>query len=199
MKNRVLEVEIKKTIECSLDVAFWNYWDHEHLDVIHDSYKKSDILYDKNNFMFRVDSIKVPGVPFFKFMTPIFMVQHNRNTLITYAMQLGILSKTTITIKEIGQKKSQISMNYKFYLNGWRVFLRPILKKLIPRWNERVWNEDLPVKLRRQMVTDMNFKDFYGMPANLIDRKKFETKKDLKLPIPRPKNSSRDRHPLKHK
>ena len=47
------------------DLIIWNYWDHEHLDVIHKGYKESDILYDSNNFIFRVDKVKIPVVPFF--------------------------------------------------------------------------------------------------------------------------------------
>ena len=70
------------------------------------------------------------------------------------------------------------------------------LKKLIPIWNEKVWLEDLPVKLRRQKVLDMNFKDFTGLPNN-IEEREIKSNYKLKLPISRPKNSSRDRHPLK--
>ena len=66
MTNDILEINVKKTIQCSKEVAFWNYWDHEHLDVVHSGYKKSDILYDKENYLFRVDLIKIPFIPFFK-------------------------------------------------------------------------------------------------------------------------------------
>ena len=38
--------------------------------------------------------------------------------------------------------------------------LRPILKILIPKWNQKVWNEDFGIKIRRQKMLDMNFKDF---------------------------------------
>ena len=62
--------------------------------------------------MFRVDNIKVP-FPFLKFLTPVFMVQHDENTLLTYAIQLGIVSKTTITINSITNSSCQIIMNYK--------------------------------------------------------------------------------------
>ena len=71
-----------------------------------------------------------------------------------------------------------------------------ILKKLIPVWNETVWNEDLPIKLRRQKVIDMNFKDFIGLPKDLKDRK-YDGPIKFTLPIRRPKKSSRDLHPLK--
>ena len=169
--NNVLEVQIHKEINCSKNVAFWNYWDHEHLDVVHSGYKKSDIIYDKENFMFRVDQIKLPIIPFFKITTPIFMVQHNENTLYSHAVQFGILSKTTITINELTDHSCEIIMNYKFYLNGWRKILKPFLKNNIPKWNEQVWIEDYPVKIRRQKVLDMNFQDFKGLPSSIKLRK----------------------------
>jgi hypothetical protein len=197
MTNDILEINVKKTIQCSKEVAFWNYWDHEHLDVVHSGYKKSDILYDKENYLFRVDLIKIPFIPFFKFTTPIFMVQHDKNKLLTFAIQFGVISKTTITIRSLETSKSEITMNYKFYLNGWRKILKPILKRLIPIWNEKVWKEDYSVKIRRQKILDMNFRDFIGLPDLIKDRISNGETKELKLPIPRPKNSTRDRHPIK--
>ena len=197
MKNSdVLEVEIHKKINCSKDVALWNYWDHEHLDIVHGGYKDSHILYDKNNFMFRVDNIKVP-LPFVKFQTPLFMVQHDEDTIYVYAVQIGVISKTTITIKSLNTSSCHITMNYKFYLNGWRKILKPFLKIMIPKWNEKVWLEDLPIKIRRQKVLDMNFNDFKGLPEKINERKKNKDENiNFKLPIPRPINSSRDQHPL---
>ena len=197
MKNNdVLELEFHKKVNCSKNVALWNYWDHEHLDIVHSSYKESNILYDKNNFMFRVDNIKVP-FPFTKFQTPLFMVQHDENTIYVYAVQVGVISKTTISIKSLNNSSCYITMNYKFYLNGWRKILKPFLKIMIPKWNEKVWLEDLPVKIRRQKVLDMNFKDFKGLPEKINERKKNKDENiTFKLPISRPINSSRDQHPL---
>jgi hypothetical protein len=196
MTKDILEINIKKNIKCSKEVALWNYWDHEHLDVIHGGYTKSDILYDRENYLFRIDLIKIPFVPLMKFTTLIFMVQHDNDTLLVFATQFGVLSKTTITIKSLENTKCEITMNYKFYLNGWRGLLRPLLKKLIPIWNEKVWREDCPVKIRRQKILDMNFKDFVGLPEKITDRIN-NSKKEFKLPIPRPKNSTRDQHPLR--
>ena len=197
MKNSdVLEVEINKKINCSKDVALWNYWDHEHVDIVHGDYKESHILYDKNNFMFRVDNIKVP-FPFTKFQTPLFMVQHDEDTIYVYAVQIGVISKTTITVKSLNTSSCHITMNYKFYLNGWKKILKPFLKIMIPKWNEKVWLEDYPLKLRRQKVLDMNFKDFKGLPKEISQRiNNDEDNKPFKLPIPRPFNSTRDLHPL---
>ena len=86
-------------------------------------------------------------------------------------------------------------MNYKFYLNGWRFIFRPFLKKLIPIWNEKVWIEDYSVKLRRQKVKELGFKDFWGLPKKTEERN-FSGDIPFNLPISRPRNSSRDRHPL---
>ena len=193
---KIVEVNIKRKVKCSRDVAFWNHWDHEHLDVIHSGYSKSNILYEKNNFLFRIDEIHLPIFSFIKVQTPIFQVQHDDETLITYAIQFGILSKTTIKIKEIDKTTSEINSNYQFFLKGWKRIFEPMLKIMIPIWNARVWREDLPVKLRRQKVIDMNFVDFVGLPNNVNDRMKNKNYK-LSLPIPRPKNSTRDKHPLK--
>ena len=196
MKHKdVLEVEFKKKIACSKDVALWNYWDYEHLDNVHSGYKKSDVLYDKNNFSFRVDTVRLPVFRFINLLTPIFMVQHDKNTLYAYAIQLGTVSKTTISVKEIRLNFCEITMNYKFYLDGWRKILRPILKILIPKWNQKVWDEDYNVKIRRQKMLNLGFRDFIGLPQKKKDRK---SKNDylLKLPIARPRKSPRDLHPL---
>ena len=124
------------------------------------------------------------------------MVQHDENTLFTYAIQFGLESKTTIKIEEIDKNNCKINSNYKFHLEGWKIIFKPLLKVLIRKWNEKVWLEDLPVKLRRQKVLEMNFKDFVGLPIKVSDRYN-GTIKDLKLPIARPKNSRRDQHIFK--
>jgi len=194
--SKIIEVNIKRKVNCSKDVAFWNYWDHEHLDVVHKGYKKSDIMYDSKNFLFRIDDIRLPVLSFLTTnKTPIFMVQHDQNTLHTYAAPFGVISLTTIKIKEITKKSCSINMTYKFCLDGWKKILGPFLKIMIPKWNKRVWNEDLPVKLRRQKVVDLNFKDFIGLP-NKTSKKKNKRNYELFLPLPRPKNSTRDQHPF---
>ena len=197
MKNKsVLEITVKKEINVSKNVIRWNYWDHDHLDEVHGGYEESNVLFEKNDVVFRVDKLKIPFLPFFKPITPIFMVQKDEDTMYTFAIQYGVLSKTTIVVKELERNKSEITMNYKFYLDGWRRILRPILKRLIPIWNERVWVEDFELKIRRQFVLNLGFKDFYGLPKNIKDRKVGSGKK-IVLPLPRVKSSKRDTHPLK--
>ena len=154
-------------------------------------------MYDSNNFLFRIDKIKVPFFPFLSFKTPIFMVQHDEDTLLTYAIMWGITSLTKIKIKEIDKNFSEITMNYIWHLEGFKVALYPILKILIPIWNEKVFKEDLPIKIRRQKMIDLNFKDFKGLPLDISQRA--NGKYTFKLPIPRIVSSKRDEHPLNFK
>ena len=86
----------------------------KHLDVVHDGYRKSDILYEKNNVMLRIDdvNIPIPFIPFITLRTLIFMVQEDEKLLYTYAVQMGIVSKTTIKIEEIKKDYCHFTMNY---------------------------------------------------------------------------------------
>lgn len=78
--------------------------------------------------------------------------------------------------------------------------LKTFLKIMIPKWNEKVWLEDFPIKIRRQKVLDMNFKEFKGLLKKINEREKNKDENiTFKLPLPRPINSSRDRHPLEFK
>ena len=198
--NNIVELEIKKEINCSKEVAQWNYWDCEHVDVVHSGYNSSHILYDKNNYMFGIHGVKIPLLPFISTTTPIFMVQHDEDIQYSFTILFGVVSKTTITIKSLDRAKCSITMNYQFYCNGWRKIFKPFIKYLMPIWNERVWQEDFNIKIRRQKMLDMNFKDFVGLPKEQKERELNNHKeRKLILPVPRPKNSSRDRHPLKVK
>ena len=186
--KKFLELKFYKTIDCSSAVAFWNYWDHEHLEIVHStSYSNVNILYEKNDLVYSIRDISLPFINL-KVSTPIFMKQINKNELIAFSIQLGVLSKTKVKIIDLTKDKCEIFITYKFYLNGWKNILRPILKILVPIWNKKVWKEDLSIKLRRQKVLRYNFKDFIGLPKKIKDRFNDEII-ELKLPIPRPKNS----------
>ena len=198
MNKKLINLTFEKMAACSKDVALWNYWDHEHLDIVHAGYKSSDIIYEDKNFMYRVDKIRVPLIPFINFQSTIIMYQENENTIKTFAKLFGILSTITITITEISKKTCKINMNYKFFLDGWKIILKKILEKLITIWNQKVWLEDLPIKLRRQKILDLGFIDFKGLPNKILDRRSNKEYK-LVIPIKRPKKLSRDLHPSNYK
>jgi hypothetical protein len=196
---KIVEVNIKREINISKEVILWNYWDHEHLDVVHGGYNSSDILYEKKNVLLRLDLISVPIFSFIKFQTPVFMCQEDEETLYVYGIHFGsIVSRTIIKVRKIEKEKSEIDINYKFCLKGWYLFLLPILKKLIYKWNQQTWIEDLPLKERRQKVLKLNFRDFRGLPDN-VDERVYDGELEFKIPVPRQKTSSKDQHPLNNK
>src|SRR5690606_20599371 len=76
------------------------------------------------------------------------------------------------------------TMNYKFVFRGWRKLLAPLLRRLIARWNAQVWEEDLPLKLRRQKMLRHGFRDFVGLPERIGDRR-HDGPIEFRLPLPR--------------
>ncbi len=181
------EMIFNKEINCSASVAFWNYWDQEHLEHIHDGYEKFKIIYEDKDLIFSVREVVLPLIRL-KITTPIFMKQLDKNNLIAFGIIFGVLSETKVFINDIGHDKCSIKVTYKFYLNGWQKLLRPLLKYLTKKWFQKVWEEDFVLKTRRQKVLRYNFKDFVGLPKKIKDR----TNNDeyiLKLPLARPKNS----------
>jgi len=181
------EMIFNKEINCSASVAFWNYWDQEHLEHIHDGYEKFKIIYEDKDLIFSVREVILPLIRL-KITTPIFMKQLDKNNLIAFGIIYGVLSETKVFINDIGHDKCSIKVTYKFYLNGWQKLLIPLLKYLTKKWFQKVWEEDFVLKTRRQKVLRYNFKDFVGLPKKIKDR----TNNDeyiLKLPLARPKNS----------
>ena len=134
-------------------------------------------------------------MPFLSFSLPIFGVYENENTYVVHSFQYGIPSKFTFTTKEKENGQTEIEMDYKFHLKGLNIFYYPILNFFIKKWNHKVWKEDLPLKKRRQMVLDLGFKDFHGLPDKINDRVR-NGKIEFKLPIPRPRKSPRDKYIL---
>jgi len=182
---KILDVTFKRKVNCSANVCKWNHWDHDHLHHTHKSfYKKAQIFYEDDRVVFIWHVMQVPLIPFLKVSTYDFTVLKDKNTVVTYGFQFGVPSCSTATYKDITKDKCSVRVNYKFQFSGLNIFLYPLIKLMIPRWNQETWNEDLPLKSRRQKILRMNFKDFHGLPKRTKDRK-FSGKIDFKLPIRR--------------
>ena len=182
---KILNLTFKRKVNCSVNICLWNHWDHDHINYAHDGiYNESEIFYEDDRVVLFYHIMKIPFIPFFQISTVDMTVLKDKNTVCTYGFQFGIPSLSTAKYRDISKDKCLVSVNYKFKFSGLQILLYPLIKFLIPRWNNRTWNEDLPLKLRRQKVKRMNFKDFKGLPKNIKDRK-FTGKVDIKLPITR--------------
>ena len=195
---KILDVTFKRKVNCSANVCLWNHWDGDHINYTHKGYySESRIFYEDDRVVLYFHKLKVPFVPLLKINTVDMTVLKDRNTVCTYGFQFGIPSLSTATYKDIAKDKCSVTVNYKFKFSGWQIFLYPLIKYLIPKWNETTWYEDLPLKLRRQKVKRMNFKDFKGLPSKTKNRK-FSGPIDFKLPIARLKKADNKltKHPF---
>tara|TARA_B100001123_G_C15237843_1_gene997897 strand:+ start:706 stop:1326 length:621 start_codon:yes stop_codon:yes gene_type:complete len=195
---KILSSTFKRKVNCSASVCLWNHWDGDHINYTHKGiYSESEIFYEDDRVILFFHSLKVPLIPFLKISTVDMTVLKDKNTVCTYGFQFGIPSLSTAKYKDIAKDKCLVEVNYKFKFSGLKILLYPLIKYLIPKWNERTWKEDLPLKLRRQKVKRMNFKDYRGLPNKIKDRK-FSGQIDFKLPISRLRKSDNKltKHPF---
>lgn len=189
--NNVLEVVCTQNIRSHPEVLIWNYLDGEHLTFVHGGYQKAEVLFEDGRNSLTQTTTSVPGLRMLGINTVLFVCAVNANCQITYAKQLGIWSRTTITSSLTSEPDFyELTMKYEFYLAGWRKLLLPLLRNRIPIWNETVWQEDVPLKERRYWTRKNGFRDFAGM-------NKSEHPQPLTLPLRRPSDSPINTHPLR--
>lgn len=182
---KIIEKQFTREIAASRAVVLWNYWDHEHLIVVHNNYTSAKIIYEDEKIAVYLLTFKLPVFSFLRSKSLNVMIQKDPNTIKVYNVGLfGLPSATTITVEGITKDRSKITMNYKFVLTGWKHILAFFLPGMIAKWNQQVWDEDLPLKMRRQKVLRNGFKDFTGLPKNVSERI-FEDDLELVLPIVR--------------
>ena len=182
---KILDITFKRKVNCTASICKWNHWDHDHINYTHkNGYNNSQILYEDDRVVLFFHRIEIPLIPFLRVNTIDLTALKDKNTVVTYGFQFGIPSLSTVTYKDISKDRCSVVVNYKFIFTGLKILLYPLIKFLVPKWNKKTWNEDLPLKLRRQKVKRMNFKDFKGLPNKIINRK-FTGPISFKLPIKR--------------
>ena len=130
----------------------------------------------------------------FKINTSTFQHRPKKNTILVFTTLWGALQKTLITIVPVTKNKTKIEIDYEFELPFYFSPFSNFIVSLVKKWNEKTWEEDLPLKLRRNDAIKNNFVDYAGI-------KKIQSKKNswnLKLPLPKPKNTYLDKHKFKY-
>ena len=169
---KILSVAFKRKVNCSVNVCLWNHFDHDHINYVHSgSYKSSEIFYEDDRSILCIHKMAMPLVPFLKINTIDVTILKDRNTILTYGFQYGIPSLSETKYKEISKDKCVVEVNYKFQFNGLDILFYPLIKFLLPKWDKRTWDEDLPIKLRKQKIQKLNFKEYKGLPKKIKDRK----------------------------
>lgn len=180
----VYEDKSVREVDAAAAAVWWNYWDHEHLVVVHKNYTDAKILYENDKMGALLLTYKLPIFSWMKSQSLNIIIKHTDEVI--KAINVGIFGVpvvTTVTIVETRLDHCRIEISHKFFLMGWKQILKPLLEVMAPRWNERVWQEDLPLKLRRSKVMRLGFKDFYGLPAKWEDRHQEGKLKFVRIPL----------------
>lgn len=168
---KIITREFVRDVDAGRAAVLWNYWDHEHLVVVHGNYTDAKIIYEDERMAALLLSYRLPLFRFVVSHSLNIMVQRSADVIKAINIGLfGVPILTTIRVTEDRRDHSVIHIRYRFFLLGWRVMLAPFIERMVPRWNERVWQEDLPLKVRRQRVLRLGFQDFYGLPERVEDR-----------------------------
>lgn len=181
---KVVERNFDREVDASAAAVWWNYWDHEHLVVVHKNYTDAKILYEDQRMATLLLTYKLPIFSWIKSQSLNIMIKKDEETI--RAINTGLLGipvVTTIKVIENRHDHCLIKINYRFFLMGWKQILAPLLNIMIPQWNERVWQEDLPLKLRRSKMLQLGFKDFYGLPVKVEDRSHEGEIKFIRIPL----------------
>jgi hypothetical protein len=190
---RIVEREFVQEIDVAADVVIWNYFDHEHLTVVHGGYSDAQVLYEKGDTTMLLVTLRIPLFSFLKSHSLSTMVVEERTETRCrfYDVNMGLFGVPSINsflIEEVAPDRTRLVTRYKFLLRGWRQLLAPLLYRLLERWNRQIWLEDLPLKLRRHKVLRHGFQDFVGMPDR-VEERRFDGRIETRLPVARPADS----------
>jgi hypothetical protein len=188
----IKEFNFKKTINACKDSVLWNYWDHEHLFIVHDNYTEAKVLYENNELAVLLLKFKLPIFSFLTSNSLNIMYMLDKDTIKVFNRGLfNLLSETTIIVNEIKENQCDIKMNYKFFLDGWKIVLAPFLKKMTESWNQKVWEEDYSLKIRRSKLLNLGFKDFQGMSnkGHKVQKFSLPIKRHIDSPLNLKKNT----------
>lgn len=189
---KMVEKIIVREIPVSPGVMFWNYWDVEHVPYVHKSFdfgagSGCRLLYESKHCHISYLPTKLPIFSFVKSSALNVVIQHDANTIkIIYMGFFSIPSESTVTMTEIHKDLCTVRIHARFFLTGWRVLLAPFIDWMSDKWAWQIWNEDLPLRLRRQKVLRWGFQDFVGLPDRVADRH-FSGEITNRSPLPRSK------------
>ncbi|GEM_PF-2261600 len=179
----IYEDKSRREVDAAAAV-WWNYWDHEHLIVVHKGYTDAKILYENDTMGALLLTYKLPIFSWLKSQSLNIIIKHDEKVI--KAINVGLLGipiMTTVTVTEDRPDHCVLDISHKFFLLGWKQLLKPLLTIMAPKWNERVWEEDLPLKVRRTKVMRLGFKDFYGLPARMEDRHREGKLEFIRIPL----------------
>ncbi len=186
---KIIERVVVHEAPISPSVAEWNFWDFEHGEFVHKGHIEHWVLYEDSTTAVLISTTRAPVFRFLKYSSLHVMVRISDKLSRAWNRGLfGIVGTVTYQFEQMEADRTRITITYRFYLQGWRVLLGPLLYRQIGQWSDAIWQEDLPLKLRRQKVMRLGFRDFRGLPDDIAERHSAPDA-PFRLPLPKLKNS----------
>ena len=178
-----LKFTIERTAPVSREVCLWNTWDHEHLYFVHQQFDSAEMLFENKTTAVIMTKVKLPFLPIRVFNLHCLYQLQDGNVLVVDTLPFGIIAKVKMMYDAINDTETLLTNHYELQLPFYFRPFAALLKKMIQRWNDINWAEDLPLKTRRQQAIDLGFRDFVGIDHRLKGKSKFI------LPLGRTPNS----------
>ncbi len=189
----VLYSRFEKEMDCSKEVVIWNYFDHEHVVGTHYKwYNRCNIVAEKDDWTLVERFYKLPVIGL-KTSSYGFMVMENPNLIRSFQFgKIGMVVDQSIHLKDLGPDRCLVSTEYRLSAPFFMKPFEPLWRKITERWFINTWDEDAPMRLRRQKVWKLGFRDFVGIdyinkkaekPSTLPDDRPYP----IELPVPKTK------------
>ena len=189
----VLFSRCEKEMDCSKEVVIWNYFDHEHVVGTHYKYyDKFNIVAEKDDWTLVERFYRLPIIGL-KTSSYGFMYLENPNLIRSIQFgKIGLVLDQTIHLTDIGPDRCLVATEYRFKAPLFVKALAPLWKLITDRWFINTWDEDAPMRLRRQQVWNLGFRDFVGI--DYVNQKKPQPEGvpsnrpyPVQLPVPKTK------------
>jgi hypothetical protein len=177
-------------MDCSKEVVIWNYFDHEHVVGTHYKYyNKFNIVAEKDDWTLVERFYRLPIIGL-KTSSYGFMFMESPNLI--RSIQIGLVLDQTIHLTDIGPDRCLVATEYRLKAPFFFKLLAPLWKSITDRWFINTWDEDAPMRLRRQKVWNLGFRDFVGI--DYVNQKKPQPEGvpsnrpyPVQLPVPKTK------------
>jgi len=180
----------EKEMDCSKEVVIWNYFDHQHVVGTHFKYySRYKIIAEKNEWSLVQRFYRLPIIGL-KTSSYGYMWLENPNLIRSFQFgKMGMVMDQTIELKDLGPDKCLVSTEYRLEAPGIFKPFEPLWRRITAKWFINTWDEDAPMRIRRQKVWKLGFRNFAGIdyinkktaqPAQIPDRPY-----PIELPVPK--------------
>jgi hypothetical protein len=173
---------VEKEMDCSKEVVIWNYFDHQHVVGTHYKYyNRYKIVAEQNEWCLVERFYRLPVIGL-KTSSFGFMYLESPGLIRSFQFgKLGLMVDQTITLEDRGPDRCVVASEYRLEAPSFMKPLEPLWRRITEQWFIDTWDEDAPMRLRRQKVWNLGFRDFAGI--DYINKK---TAQPADLPASRP-------------